>query len=172
MIIKISWKFKLLIIILFQFIQFNNCFSLAPYSKDGYIVYYGTSYRFDNTYRHLISFERFNKSGDCETAIFLPRDDVSLEFTNFTNLNLGYKYFVPLIYDKDINDYVIYLATEINTFYINRNLGLKTSPELGVVFHIGDFCFNMFYAYDIPFINTKSFNMNSNRIVLKFGFIF
>lgn len=169
---KLKLKFKFVVILFFLFIKFDTCYSVTPYSRDDLTLYYGSSYRFDDTYRHTISLQRYIEHSDSIATIIIPRDEFNVEISNLENFNVGYKLLPMFFHKKNFDDFFVYVGFELNIFKINRNYGLKTSTEIGIIYHSDKFSFNVFYAYDLPMLINNSFSLNKNRIALKLGYTF
>lgn len=73
--------------------------------------------------------------------------------------------------NNNLNDYVVYISYGFNIFKINKDLGFKTSPDIGAIYQINNLSLNLLYAYDFPVLMNSKFNLNRNRIALKLGYI-
>lgn len=160
--------------ILLLFLVFNNI-SYAYFGSqiNGISFYYGSNYRFDKTYHHVFSFEKWEKSNGC-TYSFFGGYGANLEFTNSDNYNLGLKaYFCPTDFRRTLL-YTIGIAPSI--YSINNQWGFNIAPEIGIPLHFlnegNKFggSVNLFYGYDIPIINEKSYTLNRHRLTLIIGF--
>ncbi len=169
---KINTIIKLAI--LFLFIVWNNAtYAYRAYKIEGILFSYGTTFRFDKMYHHAFSIEKWIKGGGC-TYSYYKGYGANFELTNKNNFNLGLKYyFTPKITRSSIG-YTIGITPSI--YSINNRWGVNFAPEIGIPLHFlnegNKFggSINLFYGYDIPVINEKSYSLNRHRLTLIIGF--
>lgn len=153
--------------------SYNTAFAWYGSSVKGLTFNYGSNFRFDKMYRHNFSIEKWEKSSGC-TYSFLGGYGANFEFSNTDNYNFGLKaYICP----SDFRRAILYTIGITPSIYsINNHWGLNIAPEIGIPLHFLNEgnkyggSVNLYYGYEIPIINEKSYTLNRHRLTLIIGF--
>jgi len=159
----------------FILILFFTGISINVYSQflsktNGLTIYYGSIYRFDETYRHMISIEKWELNTSCTSGNYRG-GGLNIEFTNNLNYNFGMRYFVSPL--RRPSGLILYLGLEPKAYSINNYWGINVAPEIGLhissLYNTFGFSVNIMYGYDIPIINKVDYTNNRHLLTLKIG---
>jgi hypothetical protein len=153
--------------------QTHTCFSTHAYTTNRLSLCYGTTNRFDKTYRHSISIDNWILKGACTQSKYKGYG-ASVEWTDKTNYHVGIRYYKSLQRHPSSSGVKCYLGAAPTVFFIHHHWGFNVAPEIGAHIPYIDKAFGfsatLCYGYDIPIINEKDYSNNRHRLTLKVGF--
>jgi hypothetical protein len=161
-------------LLLFVFILFSsvNSYSFYGFSKDIITFSYGSAYRFDKSYRHVISIDKWMMSSTCTRSKY-SGFGINSEFSDKSNYLFGARYFKSPVGHPAFNSFIPLLGIEASWFSFNESKGLLISPRAGFHFStlsdISGLSIQLLYAYDFSLMQEQTFPVNRNRVTLKLG---
>jgi hypothetical protein len=162
---------KLFLVVLFALLQ-QHCFAKFGYRMKVVTVYYGSTYRFDHTYRHSISADYWYFSIGCISSRYYGVG-ITYEIADKSNQYFSVRYFRSPLKHPAFLGFFPYIGIAPSASVSNNNRSMNVAPEIGVHFSSQSYAFgfsvNLFYGYDIALINNREYDFNAHRITLKIG---
>lgn len=155
--------------VIFVFLMIgSHVYSFSSYSYSTTTLYYGTPYRFNKSYRHSFSIDRWFLEGACTRSSFKGAG-VSCEWKSKSDYSFGARFFFSPQRHPAFSSLVFYMGTESVAFSENDLKGITISPQSGFHLDLAPVSLNLYYSYDFPVLYEFISGYNGHRVNIKMG---